>query len=128
MRRLWWLAAAVLVFHAAALLTLADKQPIGDEGKHYWQIERFYRGEWTYDRGLAMLPGYHLVAATAARIGGGLSLPFVKVLTWLFGLAALGLFYAAAPDAGPRDRFIRTAQLAVFPLIFPLVCVSAKNG
>ncbi|MDD9858816.1 MAG: hypothetical protein OXU96_12360 [Gammaproteobacteria bacterium] len=93
-----------------------------DELAHYPQIKAFAEGRFEIKRGLAMLPGYHAVIAALAwvgGVGGALSLPAARVISW--GLCALApvLFFLCARALGKDNRFSLSLTFLLSPIIFP---------
>jgi len=93
-----------------------------DEHAHYWQIRVFAEGRFEIHHWLTMLPGYHAIIAALAwvgGVGGALSLPAARVISW--GLCALApvLFFLCARALGKDNRFSLSLTFLLSPIIFP---------
>ena len=114
-------ALAAVAAYSFGMWLVADGST-KDEDYHYPQIKAFAEGRFEIDRRLTMLPGYHAIIAALAwvgGVGGALSLPAARVISW--GLCALApvLFFLCARALGKDNRFSLSLTFLLSPIIFP---------
>jgi alpha-1,2-glucosyltransferase len=90
-----------------------------DESHHYAQVRRFLLGN-TSELRSTMVPGYHVVLATFARLTGIESLDAMRRLTLVFSLLSALVFHACAVRLTPAAASARTLQYFALPILFPL--------
>jgi len=114
-------ALAAVAAYSFGIWLVADALT-GDENYHYPQIKAFAEGRLEISRDLAMLPGYHAIIAALAwvgGVGGALSPPAARAVSW--GVCALApvLFFLCARALGKDNRFSLSLAFLLSPLIFP---------
>ena len=129
-RRAWAFAGAALALVAAALrIHNAFDYPVGKgfDAKANWEYVTLLIGEWQLPDPAALWAGAHppLFYAMAAAIGRVLGsddpqrvVPFVRLITSVFGLVAIGLatlLVARADAERPRRAFLAAALLSLLP-------------
>lgn len=90
-----------------------------DENLHYSQIIGFIRHNYALSPGLAMLPGYHLVIAAVAQIVNASSIPAIRLISLLFNLISIPVFFLIARNIDHKSAMIKTVQYSFFPILFP---------
>lgn len=90
-----------------------------DENIHYDAIVRLYRGDWSLNLELPMLPAFHALVAGLVWIGGGLSEFAVRLAVFGLSLATVVVFYVLAKTLSPEEAGTRTLQFTFLPILFP---------
>lgn len=121
--RPWWQKALPGLAIAVAMLALfaffCDYPRFVDEWGHGEQILRFTRGDWQLVDNMTTTPGYHALMALPVKALGATSLPAMRLLSLLGGLAGVFFFYRIVAQLWPQERWRRTVQLAALPVCFP---------
>jgi hypothetical protein len=91
----------------------------GDEEVHYDQIARFARGDLSLNPWLTTLPGYHALLGFVGYVTGVTSLPFMRFLSFLIGLATIGVFWLITRELYKDAGFLRVLQFTFLPILFP---------
>ncbi|MEO8670176.1 MAG: hypothetical protein ABI411_02605 [Tahibacter sp.] len=93
-----------------------------DEFVHFPRIVRLLHGDFAlWDQYSAMLPGYHALVAAALSFVGADSLNAARLISLLFGLAAVAAFCSVRTHTDAHRHPLLVAQFLVFPLAFPFV-------
>lgn len=95
-----------------------------DESDHIRQIHRFMKGNYHTMSTITTIPGYHIVIATVARIFGDPAPEQIRLISFVFSLISIWIFYLLVKKLNIQDPFIRTLQYVFFPisfLFFPLL-------
>jgi len=112
-------ALAAAAAYSFGMWMVADGTATTDELIHYLQIKTFAEGQFEIHRKLTLLPGYHAIIAALAWVGGDLSLPAVRAVSWGLCALALVLFFLCARALDKRNRFSLNLAFLLSPIIFP---------
>ena len=97
---------------------------IGDEDVHRFQISWFIEGRCEIFQYVTMLPVYHLLMATLAKLTGLTSLDGLRFLHMLLAASVIPAFYLLCRRLYPDQAAVRALQLLLLPLAFPLFFVT----
>lgn len=109
----------IIIIHLLAYYFIKDHGLMVDENLHYSQIVGFIHRYYTLSPGLAMLPGYHFVIASVAQIVKASSIPAIRLISLLFNLISIPVFYLIARNIDHKSAMIKTVQYSFFPILFP---------
>ena len=110
----------VLAIPVVYLWQSLGDQPLGDELVHYEQVRLFWQGLAQLEPRLTLIPGYHGLAAALTFWLPGESINYPRLVTVLMGIVTLLVFYKLIAEVNSKaDARLRTAQLAVLPILFP---------
>jgi hypothetical protein len=97
---------------------------IGDEDVHRFQITWFIQGRYDIFEHVTMLPLYHMVVASLAKLTGLTSLDGLRLVHLVFAAGAIPAFYLLCRATYPAEAASRTLQFLWLPLLFPLFFVT----
>ena len=112
-------AGIILLLAAVGGLLVSGEPYYEDEYHHYSQVRRFLLGN-TSELSGSMVPGYHVVLASFARLTGIDSLDGLRRLTLVFSLLSALVFYKSSARLSPEVASVRTLQYFALPILFPL--------
>jgi len=120
MMRLPFVAGAITAFLLGSFFfVLSFSSLYADEEVHYDQIARFARGDLSLNAALTTLPGYHALLGLIGYVTGVTSIPFMRFLSFLIGLATIGVFWLITRELYRDAGFLRVLQFTFFPILFP---------
>jgi alpha-1,2-glucosyltransferase len=119
--KLSWVAGSLtaLLLGSTLVWALTASGLYIDEASHYDQILRFARGDLSLNPWLTTLPGYHALLGGVGYVTGVTSLPFMRGLSFLIGLGAIGGFWRLSHALHGSAGALRVLQFTFFPILFP---------
>jgi len=114
-----WSVAAILSIATVGYLLIRDSDLLVDEIIHYRQIESYLHGVFERDPKLAMLPSYHLVIAALSYVLGVETISGLRLLSLIFGLASVFVFYRCSTKLNGQAASLRTLDYFLLPILFP---------
>ncbi|UXY16177.1 Dol-P-Glc:Glc(2)Man(9)GlcNAc(2)-PP-Dol alpha-1,2-glucosyltransferase [Chitiniphilus purpureus] len=111
--------AFLYLFVIAVFFYLKNANLLVDEQIHQAQIRRFFAGDYTLEPALTTVPGYHLLLAWLIWPFGELTLPMIRGVNMVFGLALIGVFTLLLRRIQGRVELARLVQFVFFPIILP---------
>jgi alpha-1,2-glucosyltransferase len=121
--RLLWLFLAAL-YLVATWVAMRGVTPYADELVHFPQIDLFRQGIFRIASDfLTTTPGYHAASAAIMALFGGHTVGDARAVNALFGVIAIGGFYALRRTLHPGSESPASMQFAVLPLLAPLFFV-----
>jgi alpha-1,2-glucosyltransferase len=116
----WLTWFCFLGVYAAVAQYTSTAPRVPDESLHYGYIDHFYHGDFSLNDRVAMIPGYHALVAGILKVVGIDSLAAARIVNALFGLCAIGAFYAVRQRAVTQNLTAATMQFALLPILMPL--------
>lgn len=89
-----------------------------DESDHIRQIHRFMNGNYHVMSSITTVPGYHAVIAIVASMFGNPSPEQIRLISLVFSLLSIRIFYLSAKKLGAKDPYTRTLQYVFLPVSF----------
>src|SRR3990167_5910067 len=116
LRRFIPVISIIFIIHFLAYFLIKDHGLMVDENLHYSQITGFIRRNYALSPGLAMLPGYHFVIAAVAQIVKASSIPAIRLISLLFNLISIPVFFLIARKIDHKSALLKTVQYSFFPI------------
>lgn len=117
--------AGVIIFFFSILLNfifgflfIKDKPLFVDENTHYFQINKFFNGDFSVSPSLTTIPGYHYTIFLLSDIFGFYSMVSARFFSLIFSFISIIVFFALAKRMS-KDYTTKIFQYAFFPILFP---------
>jgi alpha-1,2-glucosyltransferase len=108
---------SALVLMALGFVLRPDRGTAVDENVHLDQILRFAHGDWSINRALTMLPGFHALVAIVA-LPVGVTESSVRLVVFGLSLGSVVVFHTLARQLDPSTAGMRTLQFTLLPALF----------
>lgn len=108
----------ILIISIIVFSLIKNKAPYADELIHYNTIKSIVK-TGKIPEYIVMLPGYHLLMASLAKIFSSLSISSIRFFSLIINLFSIIIFYSISKKIHPDSARIKTLQYFFFPILFP---------
>jgi alpha-1,2-glucosyltransferase len=103
----------------SSYLYIQNAELFGDEKVHYPQIKKFINKDFTLHPKITTIPGYHAILALFAYIFNVSSIASTRLLSLIFSIASIPIFFLLSLKICKESSVIKTLQYCFFPILFP---------
>ena len=132
MKKSSFAAALCLIFifliFILCFLLIKDKPLYDDEPSHYTQIKLFLDRDAQIYPQISLIPGYHLLIATVAKLLHKTDIPFLRLISFTLSMISVYMFFLLSRTIDKKFTLIKTFQYSFFPVLFPYLFMLYTEG